>query len=395
VAGLVTGALNSFPNLAGFVPGLRESDVKEPSSTIQEAIVVPLPTPPSTIIDTMLRVAMVAGLIYACYLIILPFASIVLWSVILAVMFFPLHNWLRKKPGMGNRRSAALIALLGAALLLVPMLVAADSIVRSTYALVENVRAGTLALPTLPARVASLPFIGDKIAGFWAELTVSVPATVEKFGPEIKEAGLWLGKVLGDIAGGTIAFIVSILIAGIILAYADTAAAIALRVFERATADAVRGARLARLATATTRAVATGVIGVAFIQAVLVGIGLFVGGVPAAGALSLGALLLGIVQVPVVLITLPAIAYVWATQSVTFATIFTIWTIAAGMSDTVLKPLLLGRGLEVPMPVILIGVIGGTISGGLVGLFTGPIMLAVGYMLFIDWIERSPAPTAV
>jgi predicted PurR-regulated permease PerM len=166
----------------------------------------------------------------------------------------------------------------------------------------------------------------------------------------------------------------------------------AARLFERATADGARGARLARLATATTRGVATGVIGVAFIQAVLVGIGLFVAGVPAAGALSLATLVFGIVQIPVMLVVVPAVIYIWATQSVTYAVLFTGWMVFASFSDTVLKPLLLGRGLDVPMPVILIGVIGGTLSGGLVGLFTGPILLAVGYVLFMDWLDGAPVP---
>jgi predicted PurR-regulated permease PerM len=351
----------------------------------------PLPPSSSAIMDTMLRVAMVAALIYACYRIMLPFASIALWSVILAVMFHPLHRWLRTKKLMGNRRSAALITTLGAAVLLVPMSIAADSMVRSAYVLVEHAREGTLALPALPPRVATMPIIGTKIASMWIEMAANLPATVERFTPEIKEIGMWLGKTLGDVAGGTLSFIAAIFVAGIILAFGDSGATIAARVFERATADSARGARLARLATATTRGVATGVIGVAFIQAVLIGIGLFVAGVPAAGALSLAALLLGIVQIPVAIVVVPTVIYIWATQSVTYATVFTAWMVFASFADTALKPLLLGRGLEVPMPVILIGVIGGTLSGGLVGLFTGPILLAVGYVLFMDWIDRAPS----
>ena len=150
------------------------------------------------------------------------------------------------------------------------------------------------------------------------------------------------------------------------------------------------GARLARLTAATIRGVALGVIGVAAIQALLLGIGFFAMGLPAAGLLTLVALLLGIIQVPATLLTLPVIGYVLATQPTTPAIIFSVWTLVAGLSDNILKPLMLGRGLEAPMPVILIGVIGGMLADGLLGLFVGPVLLAVGYVLLIEWLRQHP-----
>ena len=141
---------------------------------------------------------------------------------------------------------------------------------------------------------------------------------------------------------------------------------------------------------ATIKSVANGVIGVAFVQALLVGIGFFVVGVPGAGLLSILAMALGVVQIPVVLVTLPAILWAFATQSSTVAIIFTIWSIIAGLSDAVLKPMMIGHGLEVPMPVILLGVIGGVMAYGLAGLFIGAVLLAVGYVLFIEWLNKAP-----
>jgi predicted PurR-regulated permease PerM len=138
------------------------------------------------------------------------------------------------------------------------------------------------------------------------------------------------------------------------------------------------------------KSVANGVIGVAFVQALLVGIGFFAIGLPGAGLLSLLAMLLGIVQIPVILLTLPAIIYAFAVKSTTVAIIFTVWSIVAGLSDAFLKPLLIGHGLEVPMPIILLGVIGGVMAFGLVGLFIGAVVLAVGYVLFSEWVG-SPA----
>jgi predicted PurR-regulated permease PerM len=126
------------------------------------------------------------------------------------------------------------------------------------------------------------------------------------------------------------------------------------------------------------------------IQSLLIGAGFFAIGLSSAGVLTLVVLLFAIVQVPAVLVTLPVIAYVLATQPTTPAIVFVIWTILAGLSDNILKPLMLGRGLEVPMPVILIGVIGGMLADGLLGLFIGPVLLAVGYVLLNEWLQYDP-----
>ena len=151
-----------------------------------------------------------------------------------------------------------------------------------------------------------------------------------------------------------------------------------------------QGARgpLVTLAAATIHGVALGVIGVAVIQSLLIGVGSFAIGLPAAGLLTFATLLLGIVQVPAMLLMLPVMGYVLATEATTPATIFLVWTFIAGLSDNILKPLMLGRGLEVPMPVILIGVIGGMLADGLLGLFVGPVMLAVGYVLLIELLRQ-------
>jgi len=137
---------------------------------------------------------------------------------------------------------------------------------------------------------------------------------------------------------------------------------------------------------ATVKSVANGVIGVAFVQALLVGVGFFAIGMPGAGLASLLAMALGVVQIPVIIVVLPAILYAFAVKSTTVAIIFTVWSIIGGLSDAVLKPLMIGHGLEVPMPIILLGVIGGVMAFGLVGLFIGAVVLAVGYVLFSDWV---------
>jgi predicted PurR-regulated permease PerM len=160
------------------------------------------------------------------------------------------------------------------------------------------------------------------------------------------------------------------------------------RIFCRLT-DPVTGPRLQSLSTATVRSVASGVIGVAFIQALLLGVGFIMAGIPAAGVLALVVMFLGIMQLPAALVSLPVIAYLWwsGDASTTSNIVYTIYLLVAGLADNVLKPLLLGRGVEAPMPVILLGALGGMVSGGIIGMFVGAVLLAVGYQVFMEWVN--------
>ena len=152
----------------------------------------------------------------------------------------------------------------------------------------------------------------------------------------------------------------------------------------------MHGPRLHKLTIGTIRSVATGVIGVAFIQALLLGVGFAFAGIPMPGLLALIVMLVGILQLPALVISLPAIGFLWwaGADGTTHNLIWTVYLLVAGMADNVLKPLLLGRGVEAPMPVILIGALGGMVSAGIVGLFIGAVVLAVGYQLFMDWVNQ-------
>lgn len=163
-----------------------------------------------------------------------------------------------------------------------------------------------------------------------------------------------------------------------------------MRRISRALAGSEQGVVLLELATATIRSVAVGVIGVAFIQALLLGLGFLFAGIPAAGILSLIVLVLGVLQLPILIITVPVLFWLWGVSDHTTLVnaLLTFWIGLASISDSILKPLLLGRGLIVPMPVILIGALGGFVSMGFVGLFLGAVILAVGFRLFMAWVDR-------
>src|SRR4029077_11943951 len=186
-------------------------------------------------------------------------------------------------------------------------------------------------------------------------------------------------------------FLAAFIIAGILMAFGKPATRGIVAIFERV-AGPTRGAEFTKLATATIRAVAQGVIGVAFIQAILVGLCLFLAGVPWAGVLAMIVLVLGIAQVPALIITLPAIGYIWwrGDYGTVEAVIYTALLFVSGMADNVLKPLMLGRGVDAPMPVILIGALGGMAAAGILGMFVGATLLALGYQILVGWVATNP-----
>jgi predicted PurR-regulated permease PerM len=346
----------------------------------------------STLFDAALKIGLIALLVYACGRIVLPFTSILLWSTILAVMLYPLH--LRLVGRLGNRWSALLIGLVGVVVLLVPMVIVVTSLGSSIFSFISSLEGHSLTVPPPPPRLGDIPLIGGKLTETWALVATNLPEALAKYGEVLKRPATWLMSFAGGLATGEASFILSFGIAAVLIAYGTGAAEFAQRLSVRLSGGKERGARLVTLTAATIRGVAIGVVGVAVIQALLLGIGFFAIGLPAAGLLTLAALLLAVIQVPAALVTLPVILYVFATKPTTPAVIFLVWTLLAGLSDNVLKPLMLGRGLEAPMPVILIGVIGGMLVDGLLGLFVGPVLLAVGYVLLTEWLQQNPVEEA-
>jgi predicted PurR-regulated permease PerM len=343
------------------------------------------------IVDVILPLFLLALLVALCVQLLLPFVGLLVWTIILAICFKPLHERLMVKRGMSSRRSAVIIGIVLSALVLVPTAIAATSAARSIPELVATVQSGDRKVPPPPARLKELPIVGERAHATWTQASTDMPAFAKKYGTQI---AAFTKTLLGMAAGlftAVLALVLAIIFAAICLAYAAPLRAYLARVFARITGDRQSGEHYMDLIAATVRSVANGVIGVAFVQALLVGIGFFAIGMPGAGLAALLAMALGVVQIPVIIVVLPAILYAFAAKTTTVAIIFTIWSIIGGLSDAVLKPMMIGHGLEVPMPIILLGVIGGVMAFGLVGLFIGAVVLAVGYVLFSEWVG-APAP---
>jgi predicted PurR-regulated permease PerM len=220
--------------------------------------------------------------------------------------------------------------------------------------------------------VKNWPIIGNEIYDKWSNARADLPGLVHSMQPQLGDLARRSLSMVASIGGSMLLFLASFVVANIVMAYGDSAGRSVRAVLSRVSGPS-RGEALAKLALATIRAVALGVIGVAAIQALLIGLALLLAGIRVAGVLAIIALVLGIAQVPALLVTLPVIIYIWSSgdYSTAAAIAHTIILLLAGMADNILKPLMLGRGVDVPMPVILLGALGGMASGGILGMFVG------------------------
>jgi predicted PurR-regulated permease PerM len=272
----------------------------------------------------------------------------------------------------------------------VPTAALMNSLGDSVQRLIHDVQNNTLEVPPPREGVAEWPLVGKQVYAFWTKAHADLPALVQSMQPKIGNLAKAALAFVAGIGGELLKFLASLAVAGIMMAYGEGGARAIRSIFERVAGD--RGGEFVDLSTATIRAVAKCVLGVAFIQAIIVGICLLIAGIPWAGVLAVIVLVLGIAQVPALIATLPAIVYLWASGNygTGAAVLYTVLLVVAGMADNVLKPLMLGRGVDAPMPVILLGALGGMAAAGILGMFVGATLLALGYQIFMGWVWTDP-----
>jgi predicted PurR-regulated permease PerM len=339
--------------------------------------------------DLVIRLTVVGTFTYFSLTLLAPFAIMVIWAVILAVALYPAFAALRKLLGGRGGLAATLITLLGLVIIVAPLGAVTVNVADTTLELVADFENQTVAVPRPPEKVKEWPIIGEKVHAAWSLASTNLEAAVKRFGPPLLQAA---GAVVGKIAGvgfGMLGFAVSVLIAGFLFVPGPRLGD-AIKTFARRIA-AERGAHFVDLAGATIRNISRGVIGVAVLQALLTGLILTLFGVPGAGVIAFLVLLFCIVQVGPVPVVLPVIIWAWSTKDTGPALLLTILLIVIPVIDNVLKPILMARGLSTPMLIILLGVIGGTVSYGLIGLFLGPILLGIFYELLMSWVKNETA----
>ncbi len=344
-------------------------------------------------VEVAIRLALVAVLVIWCFEIVRPFLSTIIWALIIAAALFPLFDWFKNKIRKGPGTTSAIFTLAILAAILTPSFMLSGTLISTTREYAAELEDGTLQVPPAPERVKDWPVVGERLFGVWDLANQNLAGALEKFEEQIRGAANWLLRKAAGAGLGILQFAAAVAVAGVFLAYNEGGGAFARRLGRRLAGP--DGEKFASMASSTIRSVAQGVLGVAVIQAVLAGIGFMVWDVPGAGLWTLLVLMLAIVQLPTMIIMLPIIIYVFNVDSTVSAIVFAVWMVVVGVSDSFLKPLLLGRGSSQPMAVIFLGAIGGFVLSGIVGLFVGAVVLALGYDLFMLWLNEGDAQAAI
>lgn len=347
----------------------------------------------SKTVEAAIRIGVLFFVAYWCFQILQPFVFPMVWGVVLAIAMYPLYRRLNNALGGDHRRvAAALLTLLMLVVLILPAAILTETVISGAQNIAEGMQAGTMNVPPPPESIKDWPLIGSRVYDFWRLLSENLESAVAPLLPQLQVFAKWLLAGAADAGIGILIFLVAIIISGVLLAYSAAGTHMAQAIGRRLAGE--RGQEFVDVAGATIRSVATGILGVAIIQALLAGIGFLAVGLPGAGLWALLVLFLCIIQIGPALVILPIIIYVFYTTDLVIAIIFTIWIVLVGLLDNVLKPLLLGRGVPVPTLIIFLGAIGGFLSAGIVGLFVGAVVLALGYRLFLLWLHQEDAAPA-
>ena len=339
------------------------------------------------VVDIAIKLSALALIVVWCFQIIRPFILIVLWGAILAVALYPLHQKLSSAFKGSKKLASITIAIIGITLIAAPSVNIASSAFDSAQHVYSGIEEGTLQIPSVNEKVKDWPLIGEKTYKLWQSASEDLAKVAGQFTEEIKSFSGTILSAAAGIGGGILQFIISLIIAVVFMAKSSSMHQGISLLMRRLMNE--NGDRTITTTIATIRSVATGVLGVAVIQSILSGVGLLVADIPGAGIWAIAVLILAIAQLPPILILGPIAAYYFSVADTTPAIIFLIFSIVVSMSDAFLKPLFLGRGMSIPMIVILLGAIGGMLMSGIIGLFVGAIALALGYELLLDWLNHA------
>ena len=336
-------------------------------------------------IDLILKIGALFLVVYLCIRILKPFLGMLLWGLIFAIILFPVFERLRGLFGNRNKISSVLLTLVALSILILPSIWLVNQLVDGVKFLAENFQAGDLSIPPPSESVADWPLIGDWLYTKWLQLAGDMSGSLKGFMPQLVS---WGERTLGALANtglGILQFAASIIIAGIFLIFFEAGSESGRKVFQKVVGE--RGEEFLEISLNTIRNVATGVLGVAIIQTTLMGIGLILAHIPLAAVWIVVILVMTIAQIPVLIFNIPLIIYLFAFQDPLPAVLWTLYFLVMGMIDNVFKPLIMGKGSDVPMLVIFLGALGGFMAFGFIGLFLGSIVLSLAYKLYLTWVS--------
>lgn len=344
-------------------------------------------------VQIAIRLALLAGLIYWSYILILPFIAILVWSAVLAVALYPVYERLSRLLGGRPMVSATLITILGLAIAIGPASWLVFGLVEGVRLAADQLGSGNVSVPAPNASVKAWPLIGDTVFDLWQLASTNLAAALGKLSPYAKPFATVILSTVGSVGLEILKFLVAVIATGFLFVPGPRLAS-NLRAFLSHIVPE-HSEEFVALAGSTIRSVSRGVIGIAMLQAMLAGVGFIAADVPGAGLFTFLVLLLGVAQVGCAILLVPMIAWYWMTRDASAALLFTLYIVPVGFVDSVLKPFAMGHGSGTPMVVIFIGVLGGTLAHGLIGLFIGPIVLAVGWELLAAWMRDEAGRNAL
>ena len=341
-----------------------------------------------TAVDIAIRLATIALIVYGAYRIFSPFLMTVVWAIVIAITAHPFYLRLKKMLGGRAKLACTVYVVLIVAIIAVPTALLSDSLLEATVGLVKRAQAGTLVIPAPTEKVKDWPLIGEKTHALWLGASTDLAGTLEKLQPQVRNFGEAIIRGVSGVGMALLQTLFALVIAGVLMMKSDGGSRTARSVARRLAGDA--GPPMIEMAIGTVRSVVKGVVLVAVIQGLLAAVGLVVAGVPGVGLWTLLVMMVAVMQLPPLLVLAPIAIWVFANHdSTAIAVVFAIWSLVVSISDGFLKPLLLGRGVPLPMLVILIGAIGGMLRAGVIGLFVGPVILAIFYQLFMAWVHQA------
>lgn len=343
---------------------------------------------PNLTIDTYIRIAVLSILIIWSYFIIKPFILLLMWSIIIAVALYPLYKiFINLLKGKKKGLLGTLFVLILIGVILIPSIGLTESVVDHSTKIYHNFEKGSLKIPPPDISVSEWPLIGDKFYGVWSNVSSDMESFIAKYPDQIKSSLGWFFGSIKGLVGVVFLSMIALIIAVFFMSSADEGYKTGVKFMNKLMVG--KGEDLMKMCTSTIRSVVKGILLVAVIQGLLAFIGFSMIGLEStAGLLAIIVIFAAIIQIPVSVIVIPVIVYVFSFAEITPAIIFAVYMIIVALLDNVLKPLLLAKGLQTPMIVILIGALGGMMFQGILGLFIGPVILAIVHNLYTSWVNN-------
>jgi predicted PurR-regulated permease PerM len=336
-------------------------------------------------LEASIRIGLLLIISIWCFKIAEPFITTIIWGAIIAVAAYPLYLRLRIALGERNKLTAFMFTLTFLIILIAPSALLTDTLIEGLKLLADKIKDGSLSIPKPPENLNNVIIIGEPLTKFWLLASENFTSALQELTPTLKIIGSWLLSAATSASMAILHFVIAIIIAGFLLAN-STGSNRALRAITYKLVPE-KGGEFADLLENTVRSVANGILGVAFLQSILAGLAFMLAGVPLAGLWALLCLILSIAQIGVAPIVVPIIIYLFYTAQTYTAVALVVFYIFLALIDHILKPILLGRGVKTPMAIIFMGAIGGLLSYGVIGLFIGAVILALGYELFLLWLN--------